>query len=63
MHRRLYRVFMASIDGIVHNKASSIKASDISIPNTYDEAIASPQAPQWHAVIQQEIGSLKANST
>jgi hypothetical protein len=30
---------MASIDGIVHNKASSIKASDISIPNTYDEAI------------------------
>jgi hypothetical protein len=54
---------MASIDGIVHNKASSIKASDISIPNTYDEAIASPQAPQWHAVIQQEIGSLKANST
>jgi hypothetical protein len=54
---------MASIDGIVHNKASSIKASDISIPNTYDEAMASPQAPQWYATMQQEVESLKANST
>jgi hypothetical protein len=52
MHRRLYRVFMASIDGIIHNKASSIKASDISIPSTYDEAMASPQAPQWYATMQ-----------
>ncbi|KAI6787438.1 hypothetical protein KC343_g10664 [Hortaea werneckii] len=63
MHRRLHRVFMASINGIVHNKASSIKASDISIPNTYDEAMASPQAPQWHTAMQQEVDSLKANNT
>jgi hypothetical protein len=52
---------MTSLNGTVGSQPSNLK--DITIPNSYTQAIASPQSDQWLAAMQSEVDSLKANNT
>jgi hypothetical protein len=59
--KRIHYVFMTSLNGNVGSQPSNLK--DISIPNSYTQAMASPQSDQWFAAMRSEVDSLKANNT
>jgi hypothetical protein len=59
--KRIHYVFMTSLNGNVGSQPSNPK--DISILNSYAQAMASPQSDQWLAAIRSEVDSLKANNT
>lgn len=40
-----------------------VNVADIAIPNTYEEAMSSPQANNWKEAIQEELNSLEKNKT
>jgi hypothetical protein len=54
-------VVMTSLNGNVGSQSSNLK--DFSIPNSYAQAMVSPQSDQWLTAIQSEVDSLKANNT
>ena len=61
MVKRMHCVFMNSLHGTIDSQPSNLK--DITIPNSYAQAMASPQSDQWLAAMQSEVDSLKANNT
>jgi len=61
--RRLHQVYMTSVVGNVGLQPSNLSVQDIAIPKTYAEAIASPQSEEWLAAMEEEVQSLRSNST
>ena len=59
--KRMHYVFITSLNGTVGSQSSNLK--DITIPDSYAEAMASPHSDQWLTAMQSEIDSLKANNT
>lgn len=59
--KRMHYVFMTSLDGTVDSQPSNLE--DIVIPNSYAQAMASPQSDKWIAAMQSEVDSHKTNST
>jgi hypothetical protein len=57
----MHYVFMTSLNGTVSSQLSNLK--DIAIPNSYAQAMASPQSDQWLTAMQSEVDSLKVNNT
>ena len=51
------------VDQVFANLDFSFKSSDVVVPKTYKQALASPESQKWRSAMDEEMSALRENNT